>query len=195
MTPPDADSPTSLLGTGDDAPIFLIGFMASGKTTVGRLLSERLGWVFVDLDKVIEDGAGKTVTDIFAEEGEAGFRKRETTALREAAKHRKTVVATGGGAPCREENINAMLAAGRVFWLQVSPSNAVQRAGKDSGRPLLDDSSDPVGDARRLLATRISFYERAHVTVETDGRGAEEIVADLLKASLAMTVREVMLKP
>ena len=59
----------------DDAPIFLIGFMASGKTTVGRLLAERLEWAFVDLDKLIEDGAAQTVTDIFAAEGEAGFRK------------------------------------------------------------------------------------------------------------------------
>ncbi len=89
----------------DDAPIFLIGFMASGKTTVGRLLAERLEWAFVDLDKLIEDGAAQTVADIFAAEGEAGFRKRETEALREVAKRRKTVVATGGGAPCREENL------------------------------------------------------------------------------------------
>src|SRR4029450_7991537 len=112
MTTFDAGSATSLLGTGDDAPMFLIGFMASGKTTVGRLLSERLGWEFVDLDKLIEDDAGKAVADIFAAEGEAGFRKRETAALLEVAKQRKTVVATGGGAPCREENIKAMLASG-----------------------------------------------------------------------------------
>src|SRR5262245_38504620 len=104
----------------DDAPLFLIGFMASGKTTVGRLLAERLDWAFVDLDKVIEDGAGKTVADIFAAEGEPGFRKRETEALREVAQRKKTVVATGGGTPCRDENIRAMLAAGRVFWLDVS---------------------------------------------------------------------------
>jgi shikimate kinase len=122
----------------DDAPIFLIGFMASGKTTVGRLLAERLEWAFVDLDKLIEDGAGGTVADIFAAEGEEGFRKRETEALREVAQRRKTVIATGGGAPCREENLEAMLGAGRVFWLEVSPEEAVQRAGKASGRPLLD---------------------------------------------------------
>ena len=151
----------------DDAPIFLIGFMASGKTTVGRLLAERLDWNFVDLDKVIEDEAGKTVADIFAAEGEDGFRKRETEALREVAKRRKTVVATGGGAPCREENVEAMLGAGRVFWLDVTPDEAVRRAGKASGRPLLDGADDPVEVARKLMDSRRSFYKRAHAGVAT----------------------------
>ena len=172
----------------DDAPIFLIGFMASGKTTVGRLLAERLDWTFVDLDKVIEDGAGKTVADIFATEGEAGFRTRETEALREVAKRRKAVVATGGGAPCREENIEAMLAAGRVFWLDVSPEEAVRRAGKASGRPLLDGAADPVAAASKLLDARRPYYGRAHAGVETVDQTPREIVDDLLRLSLTIGV-------
>jgi shikimate kinase len=172
----------------DDAPIFLIGFMASGKTTVGRLLAERLDWLFVDLDKVIEDGASTTVAGIFAAEGEDGFRKRETEALLEVAQRRKVVVATGGGAPCREENIEAMLAAGRVFWLDVSAGEAVKRAGKASGRPLLDGAADPVAAARKLLTARAPFYARAHARIETEGCGAEEVVDGLLKASLMMAV-------
>lgn len=174
----------------DDAPIFLIGFMASGKTTVGRLLAERLDWTFVDLDKVIEDGAGKTVAAIFAAEGEAGFRKRETDALLGLTKRRKVVVATGGGAPCRDENIEAMLAEGRVFWLEVSAEGAVQRAGKASGRPLLDSAADPVAAARALLKTRRPFYARAHARIDTDDRGAEEIVNGLLQVSMMMAVSE-----
>ena len=170
----------------DDAPIFLIGFMASGKTTAGRLLAERLDWTFVDLDKVIEDQAAKTVADIFAAEGEAGFRKRETDALREVAKRRKTVVATGGGAPCREENLQAMLEAGRVFWLEVSARDAVARAGKASGRPLLDGEADPVEAARRLLEGRRPFYERAHASVETGGSSPKEVVDELLTKSMAI---------
>ena len=152
----------------DDAPIFLIGFMASGKTTVGRLLAERLDWTFVDLDKVIEDEAERTVAEIFASEGEPGFRKRETEALREVAKRRKVVVATGGGAPCRDENIEAMLEAGRVFWLEVSavgPAAARRRGGSAGGRAQAarlaaailrtrprrrrDRRSDAAGDRRR----------------------------------------------
>ena len=172
----------------DDAPIFLIGFMASGKTTVGRLLAERLDWAFVDLDKVIEDAAGKTVPDIFAAEGEAGFRKRETEALREVAKSRKTVVATGGGAPCRDENLEAMLEEGRVFWLDVSPEEAVRRAGNASGRPLLDAAADAVDVARKLLDTRRRFYERAHAGVVTMDRSPSEIVNELLQVSMVIGV-------
>jgi shikimate kinase len=170
----------------DDAPIFLIGFMASGKTTVGRLLAERLDWSFVDLDKVIEDEAGKTVAEIFAAEGEPGFRKRETEALGEVAKRRKAVVATGGGAPCREENLRAMLAAGRVFWLEVSARDAVARAGKASGRPLLDREADPVEAARKLLDARRPFYERAHASVATGGATPKQIVDELLTKSMAI---------
>ena len=170
----------------DDAPIFLIGFMASGKTTVGRLLAERLDWAFVDLDKVIEDDAGETVADIFAAEGEAGFRKREAETLRQVAKRRKTVVATGGGAPCRPENIETMLEAGRVFWLKVSAEEAVQRAGKASGRPLLDGADDPVAAARDLLAARRPYYERAHGQVPTIGRTPKQIVDELLGQSMVL---------
>ncbi len=174
------------MAPADDAPIFLIGFMASGKTTVGRLLAERLEWAFVDLDKLIEDGAGKTVADIFAAEGEAGFRKRETEAVRGVAKRREVVVATGGGAPCREENVEAMLTEGRVFWLDVSPEEAVRRAGSASGRPLLDREADPLAAARKLLDARRPFYKRAHAGVETDGRTPKEIVDDLLMVSMAI---------
>jgi shikimate kinase len=170
----------------DDAPIFLIGFMASGKTTVGRLLAERLDWVFVDLDKVVEDGAGTTVAGIFAAEGEAGFRKRETEALLEVAARRKVIVATGGGAPCSDENIAAMLAAGRVFWLDVSAEEAVRRAGKASGRPLLDGAADPVEAARELLDARRPFYKRAHAGVVTMDQSPSEIVNELLQVSLVI---------
>ena len=174
----------------EDAPIFLIGFMASGKTTVGRLLAARLDWAFVDLDEVIEVAAGKTVAEIFAAEGEAGFRKRETEALREVVQRRKTVVATGGGAPCREENISAMLAGGRVYWLDVTAEKAVERAGQTSGRPLLDNERDPVGAARKLLDARRPFYERAHERVAAEAGDASNVVAALLMQHLLKISRE-----
>src|SRR3954454_23971388 len=96
--------------TSPPAPIFLIGFMGSGKTTVGGLLAERLGWPFADLDDLIVRSAGLTVAEIFAREGEEGFRRRETEAVRAAAAGRRLVVATGGGAACREDNLALMLA-------------------------------------------------------------------------------------
>ena len=158
----------------DDAPIFLIGFMASGKTTVGRLLAERLEWAFVDLDKLIEDGAAQTVADIFAAEGEAGFRKRETEALREVA----SAAEDGGGdrrrraLPGREPRARCWRRGVCSGWL-CRPRRRSRRAGKASGRPLLDGAADPVAAARRLLDARRPFYERAHAGVDTDGRDAE----------------------
>jgi shikimate kinase len=156
------------------APIFLIGFMGSGKTTVGGLLAIRLGRVFADLDDLIVQAAGLPIPEIFAQEGEAGFRRREMEALRAAAGGRDTVVATGGGAACREENLALMLASGRVVALEVSAAEAVRRTGRRSGRPLLDGSADPLGAATELLVKRQPFYARAHLRVDTGGRTAEE---------------------
>ena len=122
-----------------ERPLFLIGFMASGKTTVGRLIAARRGWTFHDLDQVIVSAAGRSVAQIFADpgEGEAGFRRREAEAVRAAAALRDAVIATGGGAACVEDNLARMLAAGQVVTLVVSPEEAVRRAGGDGSRPLL----------------------------------------------------------
>ena len=111
-----------------DAPIFLVGFMASGKTTVGKVVASRIGWAFADIDDLVTKAAGLSVAEIFAAEGEEGFRRRESDAIREAAARTRAVVATGGGAVCREENLALMLAAGRVVALAVSAEEAVARA-------------------------------------------------------------------
>jgi shikimate kinase len=164
-----------------DAPIFLVGFMASGKTTVGKLVAARLGWQFDDLDDLVTRAAGQAVADIFAAEGEAGFRRRESDALREAAGRRRVVIATGGGAACREDNLAAMLVAGHVVTLAVSAEEAIRRAGASSGRPLLDGQADPIGAARVLLGTRRGFYERAHIRIDTDGRTPADIADAVLR--------------
>jgi shikimate kinase len=166
-----------------DAPIFLVGFMASGKTTVGRLVAARLGWSFVDLDDLVVEAAGAAIPEIFAREGEAGFRRRETEAVRGAAGRPRVVVATGGGAACREENLGVMLGAGKVVSLEVSAEEAVRRAGGASGRPLLDGKADPVAAARGLLEGRVGFYSRAHVRLATEGKTPDQ-VADALLAAL-----------
>ena len=167
----------------DDAPIFLIGFMASGKTTVGRLLAERLDWAFVDLDKVIEDGGREDGRGDLRGGGGGGVPEaRDRGGARGGAERRKTVVATGGGAPCREENLEAMLAAGRVFWLDVSAEEAVAARGQGSGRPLLDGAADPVAAARKLLDARRPFYERAHERLDTEGPRRPGEVAKMLQS-------------
>ena len=157
----------------------MIGFMGSGKTTVGGLLADRLHRKFIDLDAWISQESGRSVTQIFAQEGEAGFRSRETSALKQTAQILKSVVATGGGAACLEENLQLMLTTGPVIALLVSATEALKRTGKHSGRPLLE-RGDPVVAARKLLGERKLFYERADLRIETDGHTPEMIVSKIL---------------
>jgi shikimate kinase / 3-dehydroquinate synthase len=167
--------------SGDpDAPIFLVGFMATGKTTVGGLLAARLGWTLVDLDDVIAGAAGMPVSQIFATRGEAAFRDEEARAVRAACARRRTVVATGGGAVCRPDSLEAMLAAGRVVALAVTPEESVRRAGSASGRPLLDGKTEPVAAAAALMAARRPFYARAHLQVDTTGRAPGDVAREIL---------------
>jgi shikimate kinase len=163
-----------------DAPIFLVGFMATGKTTVGRILAARLGWQLVDLDELIVEEAGQSVPRLFEAEGEAGFRAREARALGAVSARQRLVVATGGGAACREDNLRTMLAAGRVVALAITPEEAVRRARGGAGRPLLEGQADPVARASALLAARAPFYARAHLQVDTVGRLPQDVARDVL---------------
>jgi shikimate kinase len=160
-------------------PLFLIGFMASGKTTVGRIVAARAGWRFHDLDQSISHAAGRSVTRIFADEGEAGFRLRESEALRAATRLHGAVIATGGGAACNEENLSLMLASGTVVALAVSADEVLRRAGTSSGRPLLNASNAGPG-AAELLARRESFYARAHHRIDTVGKTPDEVAREVL---------------
>lgn len=156
--------------------------MTSGKSTVGRILAERLGWAFRDLDQVLSAAARASVAEIFAREGEAGFRRREAEAVVAATAWRRTVVATGGGAACHGENLHRMLDAGRVVTLAVSPEEVVRRANGGAGRPLLAGASEPLQVVTDLLRGRAPFYDRAHHQVPTDGLTVDAVVASVLAA-------------
>jgi shikimate kinase len=164
-----------------DAPIFLVGFMASGKSTVGRLVASRLGWEFRDLDRVIAEAAGRTIPEIFANEGEDGFRLREAEAVRQAAGLRRVVIATGGGAACREANLSRMLESGHVVTLEVSPEEVVRRTQGRTARPLLDGAADPLVTVTNLLRDREPFYSRAHARIETHDRTPDEVAVAVLR--------------
>jgi shikimate kinase len=168
--------------TPSGKPIVLIGFMATGKTTVGRLVAQRMGRHFVDLDGLIEQTAGTTVAELFRTAGEPAFRRAESQALRQALAMPDIVMATGGGAACREDNLEAMLAKGLVVALSATPVEVLRRTGGVSGRPLLDGSDDPLAVATRLLSEREPFYARAHLRVDTVGRTAEEVAASVAAA-------------
>ena len=155
--------------------------MASGKSTVGRIVAGRLGWAFRDLDVLVTDQAGRTVAEIFSAEGEEGFRRREAAALRTATALRRTVIATGGGAACHEDNLAAMLGAGHVVALVVTADEVVRRAGRGPTRPLLAGAADPRAAAVELLRAREPFYARAHACIPTDGRTPEEVATDVLR--------------
>ena len=161
--------------------IFLIGLSGSGKSTVGRLVADRLGWGFVDTDALIEEAAGQSIPDIFNERGEAAFRELEAAALARAARSERVVVATGGGAPTHEGG-RRVLAEGFTVWLAVSPAAAAERLAlqpDDEPRPLL------AGDARArldaLLDARRADYARADAAVEVDGRTPEAVRDEVLR--------------
>jgi shikimate kinase len=158
----------------------IIGFMGTGKTTVGRLLAERLGRRFVDLDDAIATQAGRSIADIFRSGGEGAFRKLEQDALARALSEPDCVLATGGGAACREPNLSMMLAAGTVVALSAPPEEVLRRTGRGSGRPLLDGATDPLEAARDLLREREPFYARAHIRIDTVDKGPEQVMTEVL---------------
>jgi shikimate kinase len=163
-------------------PIVLIGFMATGKTTVGRIVAEHLHRTFLDLDQLIEERAGMKIPELFRSRGEPAFRQVEAEALAAALTRDLVVLATGGGAACREDNLQAMLGAGYVVALSAPPSEVLKRTGGASGRPLLDGAADPMAEAQRLLAAREPFYARAHLRVDTVGKAPPEVAAEIVAA-------------
>ncbi|MDR8412518.1 shikimate kinase [Nonomuraea sp. 3-1Str] len=157
----------------------LIGPPGSGKTTLGRLLAERLGVAFRDTDADVEAVAGKSVADIFVEDGEERFRQLEHAAVRRALAEHDGVLSLGGGAVLNEET-QALLAGHPVVYLQVGLADAVQRVGLASARPLL--VLNPRSRLKKLMEERRPVYERlAVLTVVTDQRAPEELADEILK--------------
>ena len=166
--------------------LFLIGSRGTGKSTVGRVLAARLGWGFVDADERIEADAGRTIADIFATEGEAGFRDRESATLAELARLSQHVVATGGGVVLRPGNREQLRAAGFVAWLTASPEAAWERIQADATtaarRPNLT-ARGGLDEVAALIADREPLYrEAADFIAPTDGRSPEAVADAILTA-------------
>ena len=167
------------------ARLVLTGFMATGKTEVGRLLAQRLGCSFVDTDALVETAARRTVTQIFAGEGETRFRALERDAVVEACASPGAVIATGGGTLLDADNRRRLAAAGPVVCLTASPEEIARRVGDVTSRPLLVGyNGDRVRRIRTLLAERAPAYASATHSVDTSGLTVEQ-VADRIQALVA----------
>jgi shikimate kinase len=160
--------------------IVLVGFMATGKSTVGRALSHRLSFRVVDTDDMIEAKAGKPISQIFADDGEAAFRDLEAEAAREVASLSRHVIITGGGIVLRHANMDALKQAGPVFCLTASAEEILRRTEGTTHRPLLQ-TADPLATIRELLDARAPLYAAADHTIETTGLRADAVVARILE--------------
>jgi shikimate kinase len=168
------------------ANIILVGSRCTGKTTTGRRLAEQLRWSFADVDDRIEAVAGKSIAEIFAAEGESGFRDREAAALAELCAQSECVIATGGGAILREVNRQLLDARGFVVWLTASPEVLWARIQADpttaARRPNLTASGGEE-EVRNLLAAREPLYrEVADFVIATDTLSPETVAACILTA-------------
>lgn len=163
--------------------LYLVGFMGSGKTTIGRLLSESLGWHFADIDEEIEAAAAKPICDIFDSEGEPAFRALENEVIRrriaEIERGYPTVVALGGGAFAHRPTYELLENNGVTVWLDCPFEIVEQRVRQATHRPL---ARDPVKFARLYEERRVA-YSRAHCRVDAGGEPAE-VVASILRLPL-----------
>lgn len=162
--------------------VVLCGFMGCGKSTVGRRLSTALGYTFVDMDAFIEQDAGMTVSDIFAAEGEAGFRRREHDACVTLGARDGLVIATGGGAVLRPDNVAALQTNGTLVWLRVSAATVIARLKDDTTRPLLQ-REDKEAAVEALLTERLPLYRQA-ASVHVDADDSPETVVNTVLTCL-----------
>lgn len=162
----------------------LIGYRATGKTTLARLLADGLGWSWLDADVEIERRADKSIARIFAEDGEPAFRDLEARVIADLCRSDRLVLAAGGGAPLREESRRAMRESGTVVWLTARPETILARMSGDATtaarRPSLTERG-PLDEIIALLARREPIYrESSHFAVDTEGKAPERLAAEIL---------------
>lgn len=160
--------------------IVLIGFMGSGKTSVGIRLSYKLRRPFLDTDKTIEQREGRSINDIFATDGEAYFRTLETNLLRELSERlHDQILSVGGGTPLREENCMLLKQIGTVVYLRVRPETVYNRLRGDNSRPLLQ-GEDPLMKINGLLMERKAIYEAAaDIIVDVDDKNMDAVLESI----------------
>jgi shikimate kinase len=165
----------------DGRPVVLIGLMGAGKTTVGRRLARRLDLPFVDADAEIESAAGRTVAEIFAEDGEAFFRAGEERVIARLLESGPQVLATGGGAWTSEKTRDLVAKKAISVWLRANLDVLMERVSRRPGRPLLQNP-DPRAVMKKLMDERYPLYALADITVESREAPHQTIVNDIILA-------------
>lgn len=162
--------------------IYLLGFMGSGKSTVGALLAGELRWPFIDLDTTIEAGQGQSIREIFEKTGEVFFREIERAALVEASKQEPAVIALGGGTFVQEPNLRFIReTGGTTVWLDSPLEELRRRCEGINNRPLF---ADPLSFTK-LYEQRLPYYQLAEYRVSTEGRAPQEVVNQILQLNLS----------
>jgi shikimate kinase len=159
--------------------IALIGFMGTGKSSVGRLVASHLHFAFVDTDDLIESRVGRTISEIFAQAGETAFRQIEKQIVAELAQARRMVISSGGGLATQPDNLASLKEHALIVCLWASPEAIWERVRHQGHRPLLNDP-DPQGRIRTLLAAREPYYRQADVLVNTEMRSVKEVAHHVL---------------
>ncbi len=179
MLPSNTDG---TLGTmnASDVNLYLVGFMGTGKTTVGRLAAQRLGFEYVDSDREIERRSGRTIPEIFAGPGEAAFRRMELEFVESGHPAQRAVVACGGGLVIQPGVAGMLKKRGVVICLHASIETILERTGRQNNRPLLD-CDDPAGRIRALFAEREPVYRNSGTVILTDARPLREVVAHVIR--------------
>jgi shikimate kinase len=158
----------------------LVGFMGAGKTAVGRLVAEHLRFKFVDTDELIETRTGRTIPQIFAQDGESHFRALEKEVVQQLAETQKLVISTGGGLPTNQANLDQLKQHALVVCLWASADKIYERVRTQTHRPLLQ-TTDPFAKIQELLAARAPFYRQADVLLNTDNRSVRQVAQQVVQ--------------
>ena len=159
--------------------IALIGFMGTGKSSVGQIVAAQLHFTFLDTDHVIEARAGKSISEIFAQQGEPVFRELEKKIVGELITRKKTVISTGGGLPANPDNLASLKTHSLVVCLWASPEKIWERVRSQTHRPLLNEA-DPLAKIRRLLEEREPYYRQADVLLNTELRSLKDVAQQVI---------------
>ncbi|MFN3407986.1 MAG: shikimate kinase [Limisphaerales bacterium] len=160
--------------------VALIGFMGAGKSAVGRLVAEQLRFQFVDTDELIETRTGRTISQIFTQDGEAHFRALEREVVQQLADTQHLVIATGGGLPTNQTNLDSLKQHALVVCLWAGAERIYERVRHQKHRPLLQ-TADPFARIQELLAARAPFYRQADILLNTDNRSVRQVAQQVVQ--------------